>query len=203
MELLKSIVAKKEEMDLYQAILKSFFGESNEERLTKIKNVQAQINKNIDRTNKAMQMMLDGQLDSAEYREIKSRYDEANTTLLKQQASLEINKVDYIAKINKSFNLLKNVDRFYDEASIDIKQKLLCLIFPGKLIFENERVQTPKLNEIVSLIMLKNKELETIKKGSKKNFSLQSPEVSLQGFKPRVFPTLVGMLCSVKLPNEE
>ena len=47
------------------------------------------------------------------------------------------------------------------------------------MIFENDRVQIPKMNEIVSLIMLENKELETIKKGSKKNFSLQSPKVSL------------------------
>ena len=65
------------------------------------------------------------------------------------------------------------------------------LIFPEKLIFENDRVQTPKMNEIVSLIMLENKELDAIKKGSKKNFSLQSPQVNLSD---RISNTLLQTL---------
>ncbi|HKZ36121.1 MAG TPA: hypothetical protein VJ184_00620 [Chryseolinea sp.] len=62
-------------------------GEARRERLAKVKNIESQINKNTGRTNTAMQMMLDGEIDAAEYRQIKSSYDEANTTLLKQRAS--------------------------------------------------------------------------------------------------------------------
>jgi hypothetical protein len=78
-------------------------------------------------------------------------------------------------RANYSFNLLKQLDKFYDKASLDIKQKLVGLIFPEKLIFENDRLQTPKVNEMGSLIILENKHLETIKKGTKKNFSLSIP----------------------------
>ena len=39
------------------------------------------------------------------------------------------------------------------------------------------------MNEIVSVIMMKSKKLETIKKGTKKSFSLQSPKVGLQGLR--------------------
>ena len=177
--ILNSIVAKKEIMDLYQVILKSFFGQGLEKRLEKIKKLDSEINKNRERINKAIQMMLDGELDSSEYRVVKSNYENANTTLLRIRASLELDKVDYGSKVNGSFNLLKHIDKFYNEARVDVKQKLVGLIFPEKLIFENDRFQTPIMNEIVSLIMLENKELETIKKGTKKNFSLQSPEVSL------------------------
>ena len=55
---------------------------------------------------------------------LSNSYDEANTTLLKQRASLEIDNVEYVTKINRSFNLLKNVDRFYEDSSVDIKHKL-------------------------------------------------------------------------------
>lgn len=90
---------------------------------------------------------------------------------------MELDKVDYSSKIQKSFNLLKHIDKFYSEASVDIKQKIVCLMFPEKLIFKNDRLQTPKMNEVLSWIMLENNELEQIKKGSIKNFSNRSPQV--------------------------
>ena len=153
--LLREIVAKKEVMDLYQQIFKSFFGKTNEERLLEIKNVQAEIDKNKARINKAMQMVLDGEIDSFEYKAIKSRFDMANTTLLRERASLELDKVDYSSKINGCFNLLKHLDKFYHEADVSMKQKIVGLNFPEKLIYENGRVQTPKMNEVLSLICWK------------------------------------------------
>lgn len=57
-------------------------------------------------------MMLDSEIDAAECWTIKSKYDDANTTLLRQRASLEIDQVDYGSKINQGFNLLKHIDRF-------------------------------------------------------------------------------------------
>ncbi len=115
-------------------------------------------------------MMLDGEINSSDYKSIKLRYDDINTTLIREQASLELGKVDCATKILGSFNLLRHLDKFYLEASVEIKQKLVGLIFPEKLIFENDRVQTPKMNEIVSLIMLENKELDAIKKDRRKIF---------------------------------
>ena len=50
-ELLRSIVSKKEVMDLYPRILKSLFGESNDERLPNIQNFQAEIDRNTARIN--------------------------------------------------------------------------------------------------------------------------------------------------------
>lgn len=186
-DLLKGIVAKREVMDLYQEILKTFFSQTNEQRLEKIQKVQSEINRNKARIDKAMQMMLDGEIESFDFKAIKSKFDIANTTLLRERASLEIDKVDYASTISGSFNLLKHLDKFYNEASVSVKQKIVGLNFPEKLVYENGRIQTPKMNEVLSLIMLGNNQLGN-KKGDKvKNFSTLSPEVSLQGFKPRVF----------------
>ena len=90
--------------------------------------------------------------------------------MLREHASLEIDKTDYKTTIKRSFKLLRHLDKFYKEASVDIKQKLVALIFTEKMIFENGLLQTLKLNEIVSVIMMESKKLETIKKGTKKNF---------------------------------
>src|SRR5688500_599599 len=69
-------------------------------------------------------------------------------------------------------------------ASVDGKQKLVGLMFTEKLIFTKDGFQTPRMNEVLSLIMMIDNNLEAQKKGLKKNFVLQSREVSLQGFKP-------------------
>jgi hypothetical protein len=82
-----------------------------------------------------MQMMLDGVLDSSEYRTIKSKYDSANTTLLRERASFELDRGNYLNKINSGFNLLKHLDKFYNKASVDMKQKLVGLMFPENFDF--------------------------------------------------------------------
>ena len=43
------------------------------------------------------------------------------------------------------------------------------------MIFENDQLQTPKMKETVSLIMVESKELKATKKGTEENFFLLSP----------------------------
>ena len=186
-EVLRSVAAKKEMMDLFEQILKAYFEQTSDERTERMKKLQSQIDKNKERVNKALQMMLDGEIAAADYKSIKSRYDDVNTTLIRQRASLELDNISYSGKIGGSFNLLRNLDKFYNEASIDVKQKIVGLNFPEKLIYENGRIQTPKMNELLSLIMLEYSGLEHKKRDKEKIFFTLSPKVSLQGFKPRLF----------------
>jgi hypothetical protein len=51
-------------MELYQRILKSFFAQSNNDRLERIKQLDSEIRKNNERTNTAMRLMLDGEIES-------------------------------------------------------------------------------------------------------------------------------------------
>lgn len=80
-----------------------------------------------------------------------------------------MDKVDYLPKLNGCFNLLKDLDKFYNEASVEVTQKIVCLNFPENLIYENGQIQTPKMTEVLSLIMLENNTLGH-KKGTKKKF---------------------------------
>jgi hypothetical protein len=59
-----------------------------------------------------MQTMLDGEIDSSDYKSIKGKYDQANVELFLEQSSPEINKLDYTAKIHGSFNLLTHLHKF-------------------------------------------------------------------------------------------
>ena len=63
-------------------------------------------------------MILDAEIDMSEYRAIKSEYGEKNKTLLLQRASLDLEKVDYKKSIRGTFNLLRDLDKFYDMATL-------------------------------------------------------------------------------------
>jgi hypothetical protein len=84
---------------------------------------------------------------------------------LREAASLELDQGDYALKINGCFNLLSQLNKFYANANVEVKRRILYLNFPEKLIYENGKVQTPKMNEILALIMLKDSDLENKKRG--------------------------------------
>jgi site-specific DNA recombinase len=124
-------------------------------------------------------MMVDGAIEPAEYRTIKSRYEELGTKLLRQKTILDLDKVDYSNKIAGSFNLLRNLDKFYNQADVTTKQKIVSLNFPEKLVFENGRVQTPRMNEVLALISVNTNKLGNKKRDNEKKFSHLSPQVHL------------------------
>jgi hypothetical protein len=49
-------------------------------------------------------------------------------------------------------DLLLDLPKFYEKATIDGKQQLIGSIFTGNLIFVNKKVRPTKINEAVSLI---------------------------------------------------
>ena len=68
-------------------------------------------------------------------------------------------------------NLLKDLDKFYNEASVEMKQKTVYLNFPENSIYENGQIRTPKMNEVLSLIVLENNTLGH-KKRDKENCTI-------------------------------
>jgi site-specific DNA recombinase len=48
--------------------------------------------------------------------------------------------------------LLGDLDRYYKQAAIEVKSKIVSSIFPEKLIFTEKKYRTPKINEVLALI---------------------------------------------------
>ena len=69
-------------------------------------------------------------------------------------------------------------------SNVEIKQKILSSIFTEKIIFEDLRCRTPKVNEIISLIMLDTNDIQQIKKGSNRKKTIQSLMVVPTGIEP-------------------
>lgn len=182
--LLETIKIKKEVQHLYERMLKSLVQSNRSSRVEKEAQIQRALEKNFARGEKALQMMLDEELSSAEYRGIKGRLDESNEILNREKLALGYGELDS-QRLSEGLSLLSNIESFYNRADVEVKQKLVGLIFPGNLVFENNEVQTLKMSPVLSLMSVDAKALGDKKRGLENFFSSKSPEVDPQGFKPR------------------
>ena len=99
---LESIVSRGEWIRLYQEALRVILVENKGDSKEQLLKLQTEIDKNKNRVTKAMQMMLDGQLDSSDYKAIKEQYEKANASILKECAILSSQKTTRLTSLAHS-----------------------------------------------------------------------------------------------------
>jgi len=99
--------------------------------------------------------MLDGEITSGEYKDIKSNQENTIEELITKKSLMvsgENNPKEYL---NSAFLILMNLDKAYAMATLEIKNHILGSIFSGKIVFENKKCRTTELNQVLSLITIK------------------------------------------------
>jgi hypothetical protein len=71
---------------------------------------------------------------------------------------------DYKEQLKFGISLISAIDKYYDQSDLEIKQLIIGSIFPGKLIYDENKFRTKRLNEFFELICLNDNELQTKKK---------------------------------------
>ena len=66
--------------------------------------------------------------------------------------------------INYGLNLMQNLETFFEQSDVHIKNKLLSSIFDEKIEFDGQKYRTPKFKEGFGFIYQKIKELQVLKK---------------------------------------
>ncbi len=166
---LQRISSKKEILNFYRILIEKQLKKTNKETSDGNHHLRTEIGKNRERIENAQKLMLDGQLDMAEYRSIKSKY-EAKTTEIESEMSNAISKPsDYIRYLDFGFSYLQNLDRAYVSGNTALKNQILCSIFSEKLVFEKNNYRTPVYQEALSLILNVDMEYTEVKKGQISN----------------------------------
>ena len=91
---------------------------------------------------------------------------------------------DLKKNIASCLNAIRNIGQLYENANLDNKQKIISSIFPGKIIFDGKKCRTPRLNEMISLIISADKGLDKIKTGQHKLNPMLSGLVENTGVEP-------------------
>ena len=191
---LSMITANKNVIDTYYNIMADKFKASGKDKSDALKKLQEQIDKNRERLNKARMMLLDNEIDFKDYREIKKQYETVIDGLVRQRIQISLMDDEYKKYLDFTSVLLKNLDSGYERADLADKQRLISLIFPEKLVFENNGFRTKSVRKILEQICAPVKGSKQNKNGLALNFQRQSTMVIPMGLEPMT-PTL-KVLCS-------
>lgn len=151
-EELKAITPNKNVVALMAKSIEKQFKCNGKDNTKELKQINDEIEKNRTRINNAQQLMLDGQLDAKDYREIRERYEREINKLVNKSSQLKHTNGEVKEFVDFGLQFLPNLVRHYVSGDTAIKQKIVGSIFPENLVFENNQYRTTKANPAIALI---------------------------------------------------
>ena len=153
-DLISRIPFKAGVQELYEIILKEVFNAKGGEKNSNQKTLLAEIEKNKERLNKAQQLMLDGEMEMSEYKEIKRTIEPKIDMLLTQQISGNQIELEYRSYLKKGLTAIQNLGHLFDNGDISIKQDIIRSTLRENAVFSDGVVRTGKLNDLITLTSL-------------------------------------------------
>ena len=169
---------------VFRKVLMDYSKRTGQHQSVSRQQIDTEIEKNQQRIQNAQQLMLDSQLEPADYREMKSRFDRIIMDLEKKKrelSSLDFNLNEYITS---TIDIVENLPKYFTNADLKAKQQLIGSICPEKLIFENNSYRTKRVNEVLTLICSADKAFSGSKKKLAPVFGSQSNQVPRTGIEP-------------------
>jgi len=134
-------------------IIEDVFQDREKGRLREIQRVKTEINKLSTTISSVEDKFFQNQIDFETYQKAKERYQGEKMNLEKKLEELETSSKTFFDHLTRTLSLIENLDAFYIKASLDDKKKLLMILFPEKLIFENGAYRTPPNNIFISVMI--------------------------------------------------
>ena len=139
-------------LKIFKKILIDYTKKSNKNQSVSKEQIDAEIDKNQQRIQNAQQLMLDGQLEPSDYKEIKNRFERIVTELNNKKRDLSLLDFNLPEYMTVSLQIVENLPKYFARADLKAKQQLIGSICPEKLIFENNSYRTKRANEVLALI---------------------------------------------------
>ncbi|MFZ5515159.1 MAG: recombinase family protein [Candidatus Zhuqueibacterota bacterium] len=181
---IKSFKIRPEILSLYFKILEDVFDRDEMSKDKEIQKLKNQMKSFEDKIITVEDKFINNDIYKQDYNTIKHRYEENIRELKIKISELEMQDSNYMKYVEYSFSLLGDLEGYYKKADVEVKDKIVSSIFPEKLIYEEKKYRTPKVNEVLSLLTKNINELGEIKnKKAVKNDSF-SALASPRGVEP-------------------
>jgi len=182
--LLSDIKSNSQSINLFSEILKNGFKSKNTIIKSELEKIQKDVAKQKQRLKNAKDMMLDGDISSNDYKEMKSDIEEVLLKLGSDESKLISGLENHGHLVDDGIEIIQNAEKYYHSKDTVAKQRIVSSIFPEKLIYEKNEYRTPKTLKVVGLLHRINEGLGKKKGGKKAEKSVSSLRVELEGFEP-------------------
>lgn len=183
--LLREVNVPKEVAELYLAVVQDIFAEHGEDREAQIANVDANLLKIEKNLADLDERYFRGEFEKDSFLRLKKRFTERQREFEKRRRELERLDTDFDRYLRYGLSLLTTLPRSYAEAPLEVKQKLIGLIFPEKLVYDEGKYRTAGMNEVLLTLIEKKQQLKDNRKGIDRLATTdQSRKVGPAGFEP-------------------
>ena len=170
---------------LYQLIVNDLSQQGKDARKAEYENLQTQLDMLGTKIAIADDKFLDGVLNAEQYHRICDKCKRDKQELEERIMMLRTPKNAHIEpKMEYAYSLIDNLLGYIQEASVDVRCRLIGSIFPEKIEFDGSTYRTNKLNEVAALIFQNYKELQKEEQGVNCFTSRSVPRAGIEPARP-------------------
>ena len=183
-EVFKAMKPPVEVCNLFELVLDDHYKTSKQSQYNDIKRFKSEIENLETNKGKLLDKLLDEVISNIEYTNHKEGIDKKLTEKRNELFNLNDYQKDLSDYINFGLKLMQNLETFFEQSDVHIKNKLLSSIFDEKIEFDGEKYRTPKFKDGFGFIYQKTNELKGLKKEKGDKLSNVSHLVLKVGIEP-------------------
>jgi DNA invertase Pin-like site-specific DNA recombinase len=164
---LKSLTIKREIKEAYLMVIKEIYADREKDKLRDIERIKHSLNQVKTKIDSTEDKFIQDMINLETYNNLKNRYKGEMEELENRLTELKTESRQFFDDLTRSLSFLENLDFYFTKASTEEKRQILAILFPERLVFENNLVRTPPDNLFISAMVNKIKGFERgeIKKG--------------------------------------
>ena len=189
-EVFKAMKPPVEVCNLFELVLEDHYKTSKQSQFNDIKRVKSEIERIEIKKGKLLDKLLDDVITNKDYTNHTKAINKELTEKRKELLNLNDYKKDLSEYINYGLKLIQNLETFFENSDVLIKNKLMSSIFKDKIEFDGVKYRTPKFKDGFEFIFQKINELEGLKEEKGNSFSDVSRLVLKVGIEPTRLATL-------------
>ena len=189
---ISSLEPNKDVLALYNEILDDVRSDNLKERERQINKLESELEKLKQRANRVRDLFYDGQISKEEKESTIERITKEMKSLETQiEEQRLINNPSFKEKIDYSINIIANMGKFFEQAPMEVRIKLLGSIFPEKIEFDGENYRTKSFNKMLDYIFQNTNQLQQKKTEIDSINQSQSEKGCPVGLEPTTFRTTI------------
>jgi site-specific DNA recombinase len=170
--------------DLFELVLEDYYKTSKKTQYNDQRRVKSEIEGLELKKDKLLDKLLDEVISNDLFKKHTQNIDKELTEKRNELLNLNDYQKDLSEYINYGLKLMQNLETFFEQSDVHIKNKLMSSIFEEKIEFDGQEYRTPKFKEGFGFIYQKINELQVFKKEKGDKLSNVSHLVLEMGLEP-------------------
>lgn len=144
-----SVKVSKEVQALYMAVMEDIFKSNGSDTKKELNKLKQELKSAEERLDNLEEKYIMGDIEKDSYQRMKPKFKETIDEINFKLHEVEGADTNHMKYVKSSFNLLQNLNLYYEHAPVEDKQKIIGSIFPEKIIYENEQCRTAQENPVI------------------------------------------------------